>query len=60
MISPGLAKVFVTQFELLLDLVEYRPREGDAARLGKRFETRRNIHTIAKKIIALDYHVTEE
>ena len=54
-----LAKVFVTQIELFLDLVEYRPRERDTTRLGKRFETRRNIHTIAKQVIALDYHVTE-
>ncbi len=43
----------------LMDLVEYRPREGDATRLGKCFETRRNIHAITQKVIALDYHVTE-
>ncbi len=54
-----LAKVFVTQIELLLDLVEYRPREGDSASVGKSLETRRNIHTISKEVIALDYHVTE-
>ena len=54
-----LAKVFVTQIELLPDLVEHRPREGDTARLGKHFETRRNIHAITQKVIALDYHVTE-
>ncbi len=27
--------------------------------VGKRFETCRNIHTITKEVIALDYHVTE-
>ncbi len=53
---PLLAKVLVTQIELLLHLVEYRPREGDAARLGKRFEARRNIHAIAKQVIAFDHH----
>ena len=54
-----LAKVFVTQIKLFLDLVEYRPREGDTARLGKRFETRRNIYTIAKQVIAFDDHVAK-
>ncbi len=39
--------------------VEYRPRERGTTRVGKRFETRRNIHAIAKQVIALDHHVTE-
>jgi hypothetical protein len=54
-----LAKVFVTQIELFLDLVEYRPRERDTARLGKRFDTRRNIHAVAEKVIAVVYDITE-
>ncbi len=54
-----LAKVFVTQIELFPDLVEYRPSEGDTAGVGKRFEARRNIHTIAKQVIAFNHHVTE-
>jgi len=54
-----LAKILVAKIELLLDLVEYRSCESDATRLGKRLQTRRNIHAIAKQVIALDDYVAK-
>ncbi len=47
----------VTQIELLFDLVEHRLREADVARFGTRLEPRRDIHTVAEQVIALDHHI---
>ena len=53
------AEILELELDLVHDLVVDDPRDIDAARLGQRFEPRRDIDAVAENIAALDDDVAE-
>src|SRR5207248_2067970 len=45
--------------ELVADLVAHHPRDADAARFGQCLQPRRDVDTVAVKVVALDDHIAE-
>src|SRR3954453_17979966 len=54
-----LALVHEAEVQVVTPLLMHRARDGDAAGLRNAFNTRRDIHAIAHKIVALDHDVTD-
>jgi hypothetical protein len=54
-----LAQILEQIGQLVADLVAHRPRDADPARLGERFEARRDIDPVAKDVAVLGDDVAE-